>query len=123
MLLGLPSAQWKNRLRKKQDDQIQAKSTRVKMVEEKTKEWSGIPLDPIMIGQFVNPAYGPIELRDSKEGAWLTIFGRRVPLKRIGPDTFVFFDEMCADPELIFLREGKSGSWHIGGRVTAEFLR
>jgi len=123
MLLGLPSAKWKNRLRKKQDDQIQAKSTRVKMVEEKTREWSGIPLDPIMIGQFVNPAYGPIELRDSKEGAWLTIFGRRVPLKRIGPDTFVFFDEMCADPELIFLREGKSGSWHIGGRVTAEFLR
>lgn len=123
LLIGAPSASWKTRLQKKQEDKTKAKVNRLRIVEEKTKEWHGVPLSPLMVGRFVNPAYGPIEIKDSKEGIWLKIFGRKVQLKRTGNGTFVFFDEICGDPELIFLQEGNAGAWHIGGRVTAEFVR
>lgn len=123
LLIGGTPAQWKSRLQKKQDSQRDVKAARGRMVDEKMKQWSGFPIEPVMLGRFVNPAYGPIEIKESKEGAWLTIFGRRLPLKRTGKEAFVIFDEVCGDPDLIFLPVGKTGSWHIGGRVTAEFSR
>lgn len=123
LLLGKPSADWKTRLHKKQKDQEDAKSARGKMVAIKGSEWAGKPLEPEMVGRFVNPAYGELEIRESNGGVWLKIFGRSLPLKRTGKESFVFFDEVCDDPEVIFVSRGKSGSWHVGGRVTAEFTR
>ena len=123
LLMGAPPAGWRSRLQKKQDDQNHAKMARNRNIEEKTKQWSGIPLDASMVGEFANPSYGTLEIKDSKDGIWLTIFGRRFSLKRIDKETFVFFDEICADPEVIFLRGASTGSWHVGGRVTAQFAR
>ena len=76
-----------------------------------------------MTGQFSNPAYGTIEVKETSGGLRVIVLGNDFPLQRIGKDSFVVINKLLADPEVLFLPSNRGGTWRFGGRLTADFVK
>ena len=116
-------ANWTKRLQEKEQQGIQIQADRLLDWAEKSKIWQGIPMAKGMTGQFSNPAYGTIEVKETSGGLRVIVLGNDFPLQRIGKDSFVVINKILADPEVLFLPSNRGGTWRFGGRLTADFVK